>query len=95
MALGTSQVVQWLRLHASTAEGLGSIPGQGTKIPHAVWYGQKETLKDVGGGLPLAAVANAFLIVGYPDCRNGGWTETNSLLTTDKSAAFLKAQFCM
>ena len=56
---------------------------------------KKEKLKDVGGGLPLAVVANTFLIVGYPDCRNGGWTETNSLLTTDKSAAFLKAQFCM
>ena len=95
MALGTFLVVQWLRLHASTAEGLGSIPGQGTKIPHAVWYGQKKNMKHVGGGLPLAAVANTFLIVGYPDCRNGGWTETNSLLITEKSAAFLKAQFCM
>ena len=31
--LGTSLVVQWLRLHASSAEGAGSIPGQGTKIP--------------------------------------------------------------
>ena len=33
---GISLVVQWLRLHASSAGGLGSIPGQGTKIPHAV-----------------------------------------------------------
>ena len=33
---GTSLVVQWLRLHASNAGGTGSIPGQGTKIPHAV-----------------------------------------------------------
>ena len=47
--LGTSLVIQWLRLHAPSAEGLGSIPGQGTrssmlqlkiqhataKIPHA------------------------------------------------------------
>ena len=31
---GTSLVVQWLRLHASNAEGVGSIPGVGTKIPH-------------------------------------------------------------
>ena len=38
---GTSPAVQWLRLHASTAGGVGSIPGQGTKIPHAVWGGQK------------------------------------------------------
>ena len=32
---GVSLVVQWLRLHASNAGGMGSIPGQGTKIPHA------------------------------------------------------------
>ena len=32
---GTSLVVQWLRLHAPNTGGLGSIPGQGTKIPHA------------------------------------------------------------
>ena len=32
---GTSLAVQWLRLCTSTAGGTGSIPGQGTKIPHA------------------------------------------------------------
>ena len=37
---GTSLVVQWLRFHSSTAGGTGSIPGQGTKIPHALRYGQ-------------------------------------------------------
>ena len=34
-------VVQWLRIHTSTAEGSGLIPGQETKIPHVVWCGQK------------------------------------------------------
>ena len=34
--LGTSPAVQWLGLGALTAEGAGSIPGQGTKIPQAV-----------------------------------------------------------
>ena len=29
-------VVQWLRLHAITAGGRGSIPGLETKIPHAL-----------------------------------------------------------
>ena len=29
--LGTSLVVQWLRLHTPNAEGPGSIPGQGTR----------------------------------------------------------------
>ena len=38
---GTSLVVQWLRFHSSTAGSLGSIPGWGTKIPHAVWCSQK------------------------------------------------------
>ena len=33
--IGTSLVVQRLRLHASNAGGVGSIPGWGTKIPHA------------------------------------------------------------
>jgi hypothetical protein len=39
--LGTSLVVQWLILCASTEWGMGSIPGQGTKIPHAVRHGKK------------------------------------------------------
>ena len=39
--LGNFLVVQWLRLHASTAGGPDSIPGQGTKIPQATWHGQK------------------------------------------------------
>lgn len=34
-------VVQWLRLHTFTAKGAGSIPGQGAKIPQAVWHDQK------------------------------------------------------
>ena len=38
---GTSLVVQWLRLRASNSGSMGSIPGQGTKIPHAVWHSQK------------------------------------------------------
>ena len=38
--LGSSLVVQWLGL-CFTAEGLGSIPGPGTKIPQAMWHGQK------------------------------------------------------
>ena len=39
---GTSLVVQWLRLWASTAGGTGSILGQRTKIPHAARCGQKK-----------------------------------------------------
>ena len=43
---GKSLVVQWLGLHASTAGGTDSIPGCGTKIPHAMQYGQKEKNKN-------------------------------------------------
>ena len=42
---GTSLAVQWLPLHASTVGGLGSIPGQGTKIPHGLWHGQNDSKK--------------------------------------------------
>ena len=41
----TSLAVQWLRLHASTAGGMGSIPGQGTKIPQAAALQPKEKKK--------------------------------------------------
>ena len=30
-------MVQWLGVQAFTTEGMGSIPGQGTKIPQATW----------------------------------------------------------
>ena len=33
--MGTSLVVQWLGLRAPTAGGLGSISGQGAKVPQA------------------------------------------------------------
>ena len=37
-------MVQWLGFHASTAGGMGSIPGWGTKILHAVGHGQKTNI---------------------------------------------------
>ena len=33
--------VQWVRPHTSNAGVVGSIPAQGSKIPHAMWQGQK------------------------------------------------------
>ena len=36
---------QWLGLHDFTAEGVGSVPGQGAKIRQAMRYGQKEKEK--------------------------------------------------
>ena len=43
---GTSLVGQWLRVRDSIAVGEGSIPGQGTKIPHVVGHGQKKKRKE-------------------------------------------------
>ena len=36
-------MIQGLRFCASTARSAGSVPGPGTKIPHAVQHGQKES----------------------------------------------------
>ena len=41
-ASGNFLAVQWLGIHAFTAEGTGSVPGQGTKILQAVQCGQKK-----------------------------------------------------
>ena len=39
--IGTSLVVQGLRLLTFTAESMGLTPGRGTKIPHAICCAQK------------------------------------------------------
>ena len=41
-SLGTSLVVQWLGLYASTAGGMILIPGQGARFPQAAWFGQNK-----------------------------------------------------
>ena len=43
--MGNSLMVQWLRLHASSAGDMSSMPGWGTKIPHATWPGQKKKIQ--------------------------------------------------
>ena len=50
---GTLLVVQWLRLCASLAGSMGSIPGWGMGIPHALWRGQKKFFKKKPGKLFL------------------------------------------
>ena len=39
-------MVKWLRVYAVTAEGLGSILGQGTKMPHSMDKKKKERKKE-------------------------------------------------
>ena len=36
--IGTSLEVQWLGLHGSLSGGMGSVSGQGIKIPQAATY---------------------------------------------------------
>ena len=38
-------MVQWFRLHVSTAGNMGSIPSQGTRIPHVALLGQNKMKK--------------------------------------------------
>ena len=58
---GSSLAVQWLGLSASTAEGLGLIPGRGTKIPQATWWGQKKRERKKKKQLRLAWMVRFFL----------------------------------
>ena len=43
LIIGNSLVVQWLELQTFTAEGVGSVPGWGTKIPQAMQCSQKKS----------------------------------------------------
>ena len=40
--LKAQRLPKWLRLLASNAGDLGSIPDWGTKIRHAMWHSQKK-----------------------------------------------------
>ena len=42
---GNSLAVQWLRLHMSTSEDWGSIPGWGANTLQAAWNSQREKKK--------------------------------------------------
>ena len=42
MPRGNSLVVQWLVLYTVTDKSPGSVPDWGTKVPQAVWQGQKK-----------------------------------------------------
>ena len=62
LTLGNSLVVQWLGVRALTAEGPVSMPGQGTKIPQAVWHGQKETKQKNKKQTVLFTVSCVFVL---------------------------------
>ena len=57
--LHARQSVRWLRFYSPVAWAMGLIPGQGTKIPHVVQWGQKKR----ANGWPWVGVL----------CREQGW----------------------
>ena len=67
---GTSLVVQWLRLHTSSAVGLGSIPGQGTKILHITRHSQKKKKKKKPP-LPQRGETNKVTLIIAPSLLSG------------------------
>ena len=81
LGLGTSLVVQWLRLHSLSAEGTGLIPSQGTKIPHTKWHDQKKR------NLYLNFYTFASLVL--------VWLHSNPLLLFSACAYFQLLQFLL
>ena len=63
-SLGTSLVVQWLRLQVSPARGMGSILGWGTKIPHIVWP-QKKKKKCCGLNVAKKSLHVLIMLINY------------------------------
>ena len=59
--LGISLAVQWLGLCASTAGGLGSIPGQGTEVPQVSVQGKKKKKEIKNKTKKQASLLNASL----------------------------------
>ena len=63
-------MVQWLRLHAPSAAGMGSIPGWRTRIPHATQHGLKKKRKDFTEIWLLACIEKSYPVA--PDSLSHG-----------------------
>ena len=64
---GTSLAVQWLRLCTSSVGGAGSIPGRGTKIPHAAGPPKKgNPHPSLGSGLTPESTGSTRGQIGDP-----------------------------
>ena len=59
--LGTYLAVQWVRLGASTAGSMGSIPGRGTKISHATHSAAKKRETPLSERISRGAVDLKFI----------------------------------
>ena len=54
-------LTQWLKLYASNSGGGGSIPGQGTKIPHAT-QGRQKKLKNKNLDITTTSLFSVLLM---------------------------------
>ena len=92
---GTSVAVQWLRFCPSNAGSAGSIPGQGTKIPHAVWHGQKKIKERKKTEIEdhidclIKKKMNYSAIVAGPRNQNIWWTKASHYVVTQRKGNFL------
>ena len=62
----TPLVVQGLRFHTSSARDMGSIPGQGTKIPYTAQHGKKKKINENDKMLALSLVVGIFCEYSLP-----------------------------
>ena len=76
---GTSQLVRCLRICASTAEDMGSIPCQGTKSPHATQCSQNKKQDLLHDPTP----ANLHRSSLAPPDSTFGFLQHQSLLSTN------------
>ena len=70
-------VVQWLRFCTSNAGDEGSIPGQGTKIPHALWPKRKKK-KNQGGNQKSKILHYTVPSCVQTDARGGVYCPRNA-----------------
>ena len=77
-AYWTSLVVQWLRLCASTAGGLGSTPGWGNRIPHAAWPAKKTQTNKLLSSSPI-------IYIFPPGPSSKFWTHTEPFVYLERN----------
>ena len=91
---GNSLEVWWLRFCALRAEGLGSIPCQGTKVPEAGQCGQNERKEVSGFKLPIFGfrfwrLHSEELTVIPLSCNVYWWGGMKSLLISWKQCGYV------
>ena len=66
-------MVQWLGLHASTAGGMGAIPGQGTKILYALQQSLKKKIQTATTKKQMNQILMKYIIWGKDIFKNIYW----------------------